>query len=176
MSIIDDALKKAVRQKGRPYKKLIVNTGLSVKKNPRMWIIPGFLTIGFFFLIGYFLTGIDTKRITPRPLIANEKTAEDFLAPLPAKKSIIPAEKETVMSAAENPAATPKNDIVKEHRPPKLFLSGIIIYENEEPLAFINNQIIKKGELVEGAKVINIEPNRVLLTFEGEELSLSLRR
>ncbi|MEA3560214.1 MAG: hypothetical protein U9R31_00375 [Candidatus Omnitrophota bacterium] len=175
MSIIDDALKKAVRQKGRPYKKLIVNTNLSVKKNPRIWIIPGFLTIGFFFLIGYFLTGIDTKRIAPKPLIANERTTEDFLAPLPAKKNIIPVEKETVISAAENPAATPKNDIVKEHKPPELFLSGII-YENEEPLAFINNQIIKKGELVEGAKVVDIEPNRVLLTFEEEELSLFLRR
>ncbi len=52
-------------------------------------------------------------------------------------------------------------------------LSSILISPNRR-VAVINGQILKRNELIEGARVIAIEPDRVLLDNAGKKMELFL--
>ncbi|UCB57398.1 MAG: hypothetical protein JSV30_02105 [Candidatus Omnitrophota bacterium] len=57
---------------------------------------------------------------------------------------------------------------------PTFQLTGIL-YDPEEPLAIINEQIVTTGAFVEGAKLLEIQPNYVKLSFEGAEFQLKIK-
>jgi len=56
---------------------------------------------------------------------------------------------------------------------PQLALSSILISPDRR-IAVINGQILKRNELIEGARVVAIEPGRVLLDNAGEKIELFL--
>lgn len=56
---------------------------------------------------------------------------------------------------------------------PELALSSILI-SSDRRVAVINGQILKRNELIQGARVVSIEPGRVLLDNEGEKIELFL--
>ena len=53
-------------------------------------------------------------------------------------------------------------------------LSGIL-YDNQKPMAIINNRIVEEGALVNGARLLEIQPNYVRLSLKGEELQLKIK-
>ena len=53
-------------------------------------------------------------------------------------------------------------------------LSGIL-YDNQKPMAIINNRIVEEGALVIGARLLEIQPNYVRLSLKGEELQLKIK-
>ena len=53
-------------------------------------------------------------------------------------------------------------------------LSGIL-YDNQKPMAIINNHIVEEGALVNGAQLLEIHPNYVRLSLKGEELQLKIK-
>lgn len=63
--------------------------------------------------------------------------------------------------------------VILAGKPPSLSLTGII-WGYGRPAALINNRIVKEGDLIEGAEVLEIRQNEVKLNFGGQELSLSL--
>ncbi|MBN2097764.1 MAG: hypothetical protein JW714_04720 [Candidatus Omnitrophica bacterium] len=55
-----------------------------------------------------------------------------------------------------------------------LSLSGII-YDQDKPLALINQQVVNTGSLISGARVMEIQPDSVRLSFQGEQFTLQLK-
>ncbi len=53
-------------------------------------------------------------------------------------------------------------------------LSGIL-YDNQKPMAIINNRIVEEGALINGAQLLEIQPNYVRLSLKGEELQLKVK-
>ncbi len=53
-------------------------------------------------------------------------------------------------------------------------LSGIL-HDNQKPMAIINNRIVEEGALINGAQLLEIQPNYVRLSLKGEELQLKIK-
>lgn len=89
-------------------------------------------------------------------------------APAPATESKVSEDKivEKVMEKikAEQPVAP---------APPKLVLQGIT-YAADDREAMINGINYHEGEDIEGAHIVTIEPRRVKLDFQGQEITLRL--
>lgn len=58
--------------------------------------------------------------------------------------------------------------------PPKLDLEGII-WDPHDPMAVINGRVLKRGEVVEGARVIKITKTSVTLRWRSRQLKLNLK-
>lgn len=54
---------------------------------------------------------------------------------------------------------------------PQLLLNGIVLSEDGS-IAMINDQICKAGDEIEGAKIVEITPSRVTLSFKNQEIVL----
>lgn len=52
-------------------------------------------------------------------------------------------------------------------------LNGIV-YDTEDSWAIINNKVVRVGERLDGAKVISIAPQKVVLLFKNEKFDLSV--
>lgn len=56
---------------------------------------------------------------------------------------------------------------------PSLSLSGVVVGSTNEPAyCIINNQVLKIGEAVQGARLVSINGNEVVLDFQGEKIIL----
>jgi len=64
-------------------------------------------------------------------------------------------------------------EIESEEATLELVLSSILI-SSDRRLAVINGQILKRNELIDGARVVSIEAGRVLLDNAGERIELFL--
>lgn len=53
-------------------------------------------------------------------------------------------------------------------------LTGII-YDDENPMAIINNRILEEGALINGAELLEIQPHHVMLSFKGKEIKLKVK-
>jgi len=91
---------------------------------------------------------IESKGLTPKPFIYDRKGKRDPFIPLEE------TEKGTKLAW--------------------LSLEGIL-WTPERPLAIINDQIVSKGDIVQGAKVINIKKEGVTLRYGEEETFLKLK-
>jgi len=56
---------------------------------------------------------------------------------------------------------------------PEWNLKGII-FNNERPMAIINNRTLMVGQTVEGATITSIDKHRVLLNYSGERITLKV--
>lgn len=53
-------------------------------------------------------------------------------------------------------------------------LNGIV-YDTDDSWAIINNRMVRTGDALDGAKIISIEPQKVVLNFEGEKFDLVVK-
>ena len=51
-----------------------------------------------------------------------------------------------------------------------------ILYARDRQHAIINNQLVKKGEIVRGAKLIGLKPGSARLLLKGKVIDLKLRK
>lgn len=72
----------------------------------------------------------------------------------------------------ESPAAGKAPDLSKQGAP-RFLLNGIM-YLDEGPQAIINGAVVKEGDVVNGAAVVKINRNNVLMKFKDEEIVLRL--
>lgn len=74
------------------------------------------------------------------------------------------------------PAVLPTPEIQEAQKtselPPVLKLSGIV--DAPDPMAVINDRAVKEGDLIERARVRDIQARQVTLEFEGTEIVLIL--
>jgi hypothetical protein len=58
-------------------------------------------------------------------------------------------------------------------QPPKLVLTGIA-WDKTEPLALINDEVVKEGDTVEKAKILRIDFDRVWVRYRGRKFVFKL--
>jgi hypothetical protein len=64
-----------------------------------------------------------------------------------------------------------KTSEVAQKKAPPLKIQGII-WGGRFNQAIINNKVVKIGDTVEGARIINIDRHRIIVFFEGEQYTL----
>ena len=74
---------------------------------------------------------------------------------------------------AANAPLVVNEEVGSEEATRELALSSILISSNRR-VAVINGQIVKRDELIEGGRVVSIEPGRVVLDDAGEKIELFL--
>lgn len=154
MSIIYDALKK-VEKSGI----------LKVKADKEERYSKSKLKIYFFYFLvicfGVFIGNIFFSFLSqPKGSLTQQ------LEP-PAEETLPEPTEEPPLESAP-PTSADKEKKLKE----SLVLSGVFFSQNEG-YALINNQIVKEGNLIEGATVKRIGLNEVELEFEGLTVKLS---
>ena len=106
---------------------------------------------------------VDLKGIQP----AGEPQKMASEGPRAGLRDIFAPAKKT---AAENPSAT---DAAAPLKPlPALLLTGTII-GGKRPLAVINGQFLRKGEMIAGFEVVSIARDQVILSGEGRKVLLN---
>jgi len=119
--------------------------------------------------VGIFLAKFLLARFTPKAEVSiSEKKASSPVE--------IPAQTQPPAPEAASEETNLSPQVSEEKKPlPVLSLSGIF-YDEQQSYALINNQIVKKGDSVGGAKVVEITASRVDLEFEGEPIKLKLTK
>ena len=68
-----------------------------------------------------------------------------------------------------------KNDVIPKTENPVLMVSGIV-WDPEEPIALINGKFFRKGDEVLGAKIEEIQVDRVKFLYKDEEFTIPVQR
>ena len=186
MSIINEALKKAVREKETGYSsedREAVRRHIELEfrpKKPRLNWGPIFVLLVLVLITGPIVApifstpfkGANTTGAILNPAAAqNVPVASDHLANASATD---PKNNQKAQFAIEEsplfnnvPAAT----IIS--RTPDLSLSGIV-YSPKESYCIINNKIIKVGDTIQGARLLEVSQNSVKFDYQGKEMALSM--
>jgi type II secretory pathway component PulC len=151
LSIIYDALKKVEKASGKNSPDKNVN---KTNNKPRPILIIIFLILLITF--GINLSNSLSKRPKAKPAVSSIPAVE------PVQELLSPAQE-------EKPEALKKPAQVQE---PILNLSGIF-FEKKKGYALINNQILSVKDTIQGATVKEISLNKVVLEFEGREITIN---
>lgn len=152
MSIIYDALKKVEESSA---KKLGDKIDKSPKSKPK---IPKILIYVLVVCLGLFVANIFWGGF-PKPL-SNNTSVETKNQP-----QIPELPKETPPEANLSLPVETKVETKKE-LPPSFVLNGVF-FSGNEGYALINNRIVKKGDIIDGATVVGIALDEVNLESEG---------
>lgn len=188
MSIITEALKKAAKEKvktinlsdktvtlrGKPSYK---SENTRYKRRKRL-IISGILllvTIAFLTLANTFLLpSLDIER--PKSMVTSDDSIE---TPVEAEaytnvKSEL-ALFEDKKSLMDNTAKAFRSELTIEEEFTSNFTLNGIVYDADDSWAIINNKVVRTGDTLEGANVLSIAPQKVVLLFKNERFVLSVK-
>lgn len=155
MSIIYDALKKTQGKQGNGLLKDMgriglfkpgQKLGLSIFHKPFLFFLLLAAALGF---SGYYLLPHLKQRSSP-PIIRNQ----EYTQPI---EPVIP-----IVSLRAEPEL------------PNLTLNGIVVTESGNG-ALINDKILTVNDLIEGARVLEINSKDVLLDYNGKKISLEMK-
>jgi type II secretory pathway component PulC len=169
MSIIYDALKKVER---------INYGGKSVaadkRHKPNLKILLFYvLIVGIGFFFGNVIFNFFTKHQQGKTPVLTTANLADKSRPAQTKqnsKSLQELPKAEITSPSETTSGVSAKP--KEQPKPALVLNGIFS-SGEEGYALINNQIVKVGDVVDGAKVARIDLDGVQLEINGSTIKLN---
>ncbi len=104
--------------------------------------------------------------------LMGEKAAGNSKAGEPESTPAEVSESPPLFSAPKPPAVKPEGEpVVAEF--PLLKVQGIF-YSKSNPSVIIDRQLLRKGDEISGAKVVDIQPQSVTLEFEGQRRTLNL--
>lgn len=123
------------------------------------------------FLLALFIFGLSAAGL------GAEKTAADSSAPIARLQVEYGAEglRDPFQSVLPEVNPTAEEPVVSEEPagpPPNLVVQGLI-WGGSVPQAIINNQVVRTGDLVEGARVIGIDKNGATVFFQGKKYRVS---
>lgn len=163
MSIISDALKKAQEEKNKnkgsiPVVNLPIKEEGSKKKNDTktLKILAVVLILAALSALGLVKFGKATA-----PKKQKHPVSKIEYAPTSIQDTA-----EVTAPAPEPPENIPEEEL-------QLELTGIL-FDAASPLAIINGSMVRRGDRINDAKIIEIEPQRVKLNYRGKELFISL--
>ena len=147
MSIIYDALKKV--------ENTLVNVSqVRPEKNPKPKP-KSYLLVGLVVCSVLFIANILIKLQPPR-------SAKKDITLEPLSKAVSPRESAPIEDTAEAPKETPSS-----------FTLNGVYFSGGEGYALINNRIVKEGDIVDGATVVQIFLDEVELERDGSIIKLS---
>lgn len=118
---------------------------------------------------------------TPKTAIANNQDATRIIAPSKQQVSsggLINIEKKEKEKWGHNPFKKPTTNYSPAPQNYQNFnwqLSGII-YNQQSPIAIINNKPKRTGETINEAKIIKIYKNKVILQHNGKQMTLTVNK
>lgn len=163
MSIINDALKRAAKNKNLFHNPPapIFNVINEIKTGTQRFFLRKWLVwagAGAACLLGIVLVTTTVKQ--PDNSVSLSE---------PDSREILPKEKQQPQSVAAK-----KNRLFFSSRYDDFNLSGIL-YDQQKPLAIINERVVAEGSLINGAKLLQIKPNSVELSLKGKEFTLRVK-
>lgn len=149
MSIINDALNKAGKQQlpqgNSPQILTEIEKG-SPRPVSRRWLI--WISAGVLCLAGLFLITNSFKGTSERHEVLPETQGSAF--------NIREVDFEMPFKASD------------------FKLTGIL-YDEQKPMAIINNRVVEEGALINGAELLEIQPNYVMVSYKGKEVKLKVK-
>jgi len=79
----------------------------------------------------------------------------------------------SVVSQAKTTTAIPVNSVKASKESPLFKLNGIV-HDKDKPMAVINDKIVEVGEIVDGAKVTEINSDKAELSYRGRKIILQI--
>lgn len=188
MSIINEALKKAIREKEAgfsPQDNELVRRNIQIefqRKKPQLNWGPIFILLVLVLITGPIVAPLFSTPFKAAPYSTGNLSPQSVTQNIPEQ----PVTDLAKAVASSEPSATRKAQFAVEESPifgnaqtqalwrmPSLNLSGIV-YSPEESYCIINNKIIKVGDTVQGAKLLSVSRNRVTLDYQGKPVSLDV--
>lgn len=156
MSIINEALKKAEKSIHAALPAAQKNTAKRYAFYGAVLVLAVVIETGLFNLI--------SRSGAPRNIPVEPAAALPIPAqqPAPSPAPLPPTEGQHTMLSLQQ----------VEKKAPELALNGIFFSEDKGYYALINNRIIKKGDIIEGAEVSRIDLDKVELVSEGRLITL----
>lgn len=170
MSIINEALKKAQESRQEQDKNIKeepdITPSLSLPPSPAVkrpsgavkrdyntifWILPAIAVIAAGVVLAKNLLP------APRPQQIQKETRGSRIYP--------------VEPTPEQKPAPPSEAREADIPLPALKLSGIV-YDENSPYAIVNGAILREGEVIDGAKLVEIKKERVKFEFNGREFEI----
>ena len=188
MSIIQDALKKVQKKEEKStfpsVEKLdfdrafggqikLKNIEVPAQKTPKVYLLLLLISVLILALTIFVLIDIErqnTKKYIPGYAKQEAPSKQEVVhKPLPPKESPAPA-----MISGYAPFSSTSVFLKTEAKNvPKFLLNGVMYLEGG-PQAIVNNAVVKEGDVVEGARVVKINRNDVIMRFKDEEITLRL--
>ncbi len=169
MSIINEALKKALREK-ESIPTSTYQDSLKKKfeaelhrRGPRITWKPVFAAVIALLIAGPIVApfvGHPFKKQTPGPA---PQTAELSDSKASGKKSQFGIEEAGLFPAAPMMSMAPKSDFT---------LNGVL-YSQKDSYCIINSKILRVGDSIRGAKLVSISADGAILDLNGRKISLS---
>ncbi|MFH0839461.1 MAG: hypothetical protein V1883_00395 [Candidatus Omnitrophota bacterium] len=143
----------------------------------RPLVISGILIIGTIVFLSamnvFIISSVDTKAVQSPQLT---KSGSDYIEIETYTKAMYPdlvaLEREPTIFKRLGRALkgiTPKDEFISNFE-----LNGII-YDADNSWAIINNQMVKIGDILSGAKILSISPQKVVLLYKEGVFDLSVR-
>ncbi|MFH1045988.1 MAG: hypothetical protein V1727_03390 [Candidatus Omnitrophota bacterium] len=164
MSIINDALKKAEKQqagygdtKMRVLNDINVMSRTARSHSTRRWFLWSGTVIVYGLSLYLFLS--------PGP------------GSIPLEPTRAPAQQQALhrVPLAQNVLNLRKIDFEFPTVDSANFQLSGIVYDQKRPLAIINSRIVGEGNLVDGARLLEIQPNFVKLSYKDAEFNLKIK-
>lgn len=179
MSLIFEALKKLDREKKAPERGFLVVGGAPLPG--RRLHVPGLLLLLAAAGGGGFLIARATRPAPPAPAPAAAPSAPPVTAkalappvPLPPETATVPVP--TVLPGAPSASATPvapAPEVTAPAAAAPAFALQAVADQDGHPVAIVNGQLVRVGDLVDGARVVRIHPEEVELDQGGRRLVLT---
>ena len=183
MSLIFEALKKLDREKKAPERGFLVVGGAPVAGERRLRV-PALLLLlaaagGGGFLIAHATRPAAPVALPPVPSTAAPAVVPRLLPPAPLPPETV----ERPAFSALPPAAGPRAPVVGPAAPvpeapapaeaAPAFALQAVADQDGQPVAIVNGQLVRVGDLVGGARVLRIEREEVELEQDGRRLVLT---
>lgn len=169
MSIIYDALKKVEKSHNiSPETKL--DKDYKPKSKIKIYLLYGLMACSVFFIASIFFAFLQ-KPLQSNPRVLAKNQSQPNLKP---DVNIVKEPRREPPSTETITAIQNKPEPLEKPKAP-LTLNGVF-FSQDEGYALINNQIVKEGDIVEGAKVERITLEEVELVFEGKPIKLSTNK
>ncbi len=138
--------------------------------------ITGFFTSAF--VLGLFMADISVAKTDWEAI---EKLEEEEKAKAP-QETVVRPKVEYQAEGLRDPFQMPISDKAvqeettqapeREIPPPSLSVQGVI-WGGNFPQAIINNRVLKLGDTIEGARIVSIDKNVVIIFFQGRQYNLA---
>ena len=184
MSLIFEALKKLDREKKAPDRGFLVVGGAPVAGERRLRV-PALLLLlaaagGGGFLIARAMRPAPPVALPPVPSTAAPAVVPRLLPPAPLppesveRPPIVERPSASDAQARGTSAASPEQPVPSTLVPAApAFALQAVAEQDGQPVAIVNGQLVRVGDLVGGARVLRIEREEVELERDGRRLVLT---
>ncbi len=164
MSIIYDALKKVETSQANDSKTKIDK---GFKSKPKIYLVFALMVC-----LGLFVANIFYEWLIPKPLLNTTDIVTGGQPPADKKQTVSSSQPSTEPAALQTSASVETKIETQKESPPSFTLNGVF-FSGAEGYALINNRIVKKGDKIDGATVVQVLLDEVDLDFGGSIIKLS---